>query len=188
MERIPEKIGGFRSLRRWIAAASKRINALGNIQIVRSGTSDSVTVSEKGILINVRRFDRSTAGAGGQGKPGLLIYRANGDQEFLDASAPLDGYDPDNDDNWSLSFAVSSSALVAFSTTAPSGTSAMPAGKERFDGDSSADPVEDQTYYRIPVVRTIGSDKFTFDITGIYRENIVCVGSRGPSVELVKIG
>lgn len=120
----------------------------------------------------------------GKGNPGLLIYRADGTQEFVPQEDILDSYN--DDDNWSLSFGVTNTKLDAFSATAPSGTSSMPSGEERFDGN--ADPVVDQTYYRIPVIRTIDSIKYSFNITGIYQEDIFCSGSKGPIVHLIKIG
>jgi hypothetical protein len=136
-------------------------------------------------------FSPPTANSGG-GNPGLLIYRADGTQEFFARADIMTGYDASTDANWSLEFAVSGNALVAFSTTAPVGTTAT----ERFDNDASASPPEVQTYYRIPVIRTITIDvdgtptdfKFRWDITGIYRENIVCNGAKGATVELLQIG
>jgi hypothetical protein len=125
---------------------------------------------------------------GGNENPGLLVYRADGTQEFFAASDILIDYDAGADDNWSLEFEVSSSALVAFSTTEPVGTTST----ERYDNDASADPPDVQTYYRIPVIRTItvGGDaiKFQWDISGIYRENIFCDGAKGATVELTRIG
>lgn len=124
--------------------------------------------------------------------PEVIVYRADGTQEYFAEESILTGYDPDTHANWSLEFAVSAGRLVAFSTTAPVGTSDMTAGKERFDNDAGASPVAVQTYYRIPVIRTFTissvDTKFQFAIGGIYRENIVCNGSKGATVELLKIG
>lgn len=124
--------------------------------------------------------------------PGLLIYRADGTQEFFDGNDVLAGYVASTDANWSLEFAVSAGKLVAFSTTAPEGVT----DTDRFDNDAGASPAVAQTVYRIPVIRTIsitvgGSPvniKFQWNINGIYRENIVCNGSKGATVELLKIG
>ena len=117
--------------------------------------------------------------AGGDTNPGILIYLADGTQEFIPNS---EIYPTTDEANWSLEFAVSFSGLVAFATTAPFGT----ANTTRFDGDESA--AQSQTYYRIPVIRTISGVKYTFDIGGVYRENIFCSGSKGPIAELVRIG
>lgn len=189
---------GWNGMKRMIAQQRRDISALRNIIVQRSGSSDTVSIGQDSMTINLQNFPKSTGGVGGgggAGNPGLLIYRADGTQEFILIAdvfkgqlTPSGDYDPDTDANWSLNFAVTTGALVAFSTTAPYGTSAMPLGEERFDGDASADPVEDQTYYRIPVVRTIDTVKYTYDIAGIYRENIFCAGSKGAIVELIKIG
>lgn len=184
MSRLSETVGGLPSIRAWIKQAAKRINALGNIQITRSGTGDSVTMSENGVLINLRRIQGATTGTSGGSNPGLLVYRSDGTQEFFSVDDILTGYDPSEDTDWSLQFAVSGGALVAFSTTAPVGV----ASTIRYDGNASADPVEAQTFYSIPVIRTIADVVYTWDITGIYRENIVCDSTRGPIVELIKIG
>lgn len=185
---LQERVRSWADMKRWVMSAARVINALSNIRIVRSGIEDSVTVSDTGVLIKIKD-DKLGSGPSipGQSNPGLLIYRANGTQEFFPAADILVGYNASTDDNWSLSFAVSNSQLVAFSTTAPVGTSAMPTGEERFDGNALANPVEAQTYYRIPVVRTISSVKYAFDITGIYQEDIFCAGSRGGIVHLIKI-
>jgi len=110
---------------------------------------------------------------GGEG-PGLLIYFADGSSEFISSASVLSGFDSESQSNWSLSFNVSSSQLVASSASGTSET-------DRFDSDP-------QTYYRIPVARTISGDLVVFDISGIYRENIFCAGEEGPIVELLKIG
>lgn len=112
------------------------------------------------------------------GNPGMLIYRADGTQELLSSEDILADYD--SEDDWSIEFAVSSGALVAFSTTAPSGTTAT----DRWTLDGS----DDQDTYRIPVIRTISGTTYTYDINGIYRENTFCGGADGPLVELIRIG
>lgn len=120
--------------------------------------------------------------------PAVIVYRADGAQEYFAEESILAGYDPDTHDNWSLEFAVAAGKLVAFSTTAPVGTSST----VRFDNDAGASPAVAQTVYRIPVIRTITvssvDTKFQFAVGGIYRENIVCNGSKGATVELLKIG
>ena len=114
-----------------------------------------------------------------QDDEGLLIFRADGTQEFIPNSNILAGYNSSNDANWSLQFAVTFTRLVSFGTTAPFGTSAT----DRFDGDAG----NAQTFYRLPVIRTVGGIKQKLSVGGVYRENIVCV-SGVPIVELLKIG
>lgn len=185
MQQLKEAMS-FGGLRAWAKRATRRINALANIRIVRSGSTDTVTVSENGILINVRNMPSPIAGGvSSAGNPGLLIYRAGETTpDFIAAADILEDYDASEDDDWSIEFAVASSKLVAFSTTAPTFVS----DTALYDGDVSADPVEAQTFYRIPVVRTIGGEKYTWNVTGIYRENIFCAGSKGAIVELIRIG
>src|SRR6056297_1234776 len=143
--------------------------------------------------------------------PGILIYRGSGSGFFLPYKEIFVGeesrYDHSSDDNWSLEFKVENGRIADLNTNPPFGTSAMDDGEgtegtERFDGDASAvdesdepDPIP-QTYYRIPVIRTVeipdgegvAERKIHFDIGGIYRENIKCAGQRGRIVELLRIG
>ena len=144
--------------------------------------------------------------------PGILIYRGSESGFFLPYKEIFVGeesrYDHSADDNWSLEFSVDEFGRIAdLNTNPPFGTSAMDDGEgtegtERFDGDASAvdesdepDPIP-QTYYRIPVIRTVeipdgegvAERKIHFDIGGIYRENIKCAGQRGRIVELLRIG
>ena len=144
--------------------------------------------------------------------PGILIYRGSESGFFLPYKEIFVGeesrYDHSADDNWSLEFSVDEFGRIAdLNTNPPFGTSEMDDGEgtegtERFDGDASAvdesdepDPIP-QTYYRIPVIRTVeipdgegvSERKIHFDIGGIYRENIKCAGQRGRIVELLRIG
>lgn len=124
-------------------------------------------------------------GGGGGGLEGFLIFRGNTLLGSISIVTAVTGWDPaavapDNPDNWSLQFAVSRSALVAFGTTAPVGTY----DTDLFDGDASAVPVEAQTFYRIPMRR--GGTWICRG--GVYRENIFCAGGKGPIVELLRIG
>jgi len=92
-------------------------------------------------------------------------------------------YDPATDTNWSVEFVVSNSLITGLAD--PMGVPTMDVGgEELYDGDASADPVETQDYYRLPIVR---GEKVVCQ-GGVYRENIFCAGSRGPIVELVRIG
>jgi hypothetical protein len=149
-----------------------------------------------------RVFNAKPGVGGGATSPtGYRIYQSNGNIMNITLEAALVGYAPEDPEdpfpeNWSLEFSVSSSKLNNFSSTGdppvitnPVGTSAMDDGDETpgtelYDGDASADPVEEQTYYRIPIIRA--GKKLSQG--GVYRENIFCAGSRGPIVELVRIG
>ena len=93
-------------------------------------------------------------------------------------------YDPATDTNWSAQFTVASYGLHAGVPTGTATLETVASGKELFDGDASADTVEFQGYYRLPIVR---GGKVVCQ-GGVYRENIFCAGSRGPIVELVRIG
>jgi hypothetical protein len=140
-------------------------------------------------------------GGGGIGASSFLIYLADGTRfEVTDAQA-MTGYDPISvldggagHTDWSLEFGVTSSALDApagsgdpYVYTNPVGTSTLnEAGSAEYlhDADASADPVEFQSYYRLPIIR----DGERVSSGGVFRENIMCAGSKGPAVELVRIG
>lgn len=64
MENISSKVGGWQSIKNWIGKSAKRLNALSNLQITRSGLSDTVTLTENGILINVKEFPKPRGAAG----------------------------------------------------------------------------------------------------------------------------
>jgi len=119
--------------------------------------------------------------------PGLLFYLSDGTTYFFPKSSIFGGddfsysYDSEVDENWSIEIAVSGGALDL--STPPIGTSAT----ERYDGDAFAVPVESQSFYRIPVIRTIDEEKLIFRAGGIYRENVMCDIAKGPIVELIKI-
>jgi hypothetical protein len=122
---------------------------------------------------------------GGVGLEGFWIYQGNTLLGSVGIVTALDGWDPDAEaptdpDGWSLEFAVSGSALVDWETTAPVGTYET----DLYDGDASADPVEPQTVYRIPMRR----DGEWICRGGVFRENLIVRGAAGPSVELLRIG
>lgn len=124
-------------------------------------------------------------GSSTTGSPGIYLRRTNGTWTYVSNADIIDGYNPGTDNNWSLRFAVSGGALTA---AAPTGTTST----TPYDGNAFADPIEAQTFYSLPVVRTITvggvSTKFQWDVAGIYRENIFCDTTLGPIVELIKIG
>lgn len=130
---------------------------------------------------------------------GFTIYRANLSKFHVTLAQALTGRTTET--QWSLEFAVTSSALDAPASsgvpvvyTNPIGTAdvtdttatPLPSGAELFNGDAANATANlvDQTYYRIPMIR----DGITISQGGVYRENIRCVGSRGPIVELIRIG
>jgi hypothetical protein len=178
---------GWNGMKRTIARLSKELAALRNITLQRSGVADTVSVGQSGVTFNLQSLPKSSTSVGSSSSPGLLIYRAGEtDPDYISIADVLEDYD--DDDDWSLEFGVTSGKLDDFTTTAPAGVT----DTELYDGDASADPVESQTYYRLPVIRTVeidGDDEITqWPISGIYRENIFCAGSKGAIVELIRIG
>jgi len=193
----PLKGTSWSNIKTKLAETVEWVRALTNIRIVRDGrlSEDTVQVSRGGVVIKLRGFPEGGAGAvQDPGNPGLLIYRADGTVEFFDKGDILTGYDPDPEGaahtDWSLEFKVENGALKSFEEDddKPVGTDATP----RYDGDSSVYPEEPQTFYRIPVIRTltIGEEEVVkrYNIAGIYRENIFCDADKGPIVELIPIG
>ena len=126
-------------------------------------------------------------GGGGGGVTQFRIYTKGGIISFTYADATED-YDPSPapgaaHTDWSVEFVVSNSVITGLAD--PMGVPTMDVGgEELYDGDASADPVETQDYYRLAIVR---GGKVVCQ-GGVYRENIFCAGSRGPIVELVRIG
>lgn len=126
---------------------------------------------------------------GGNASIGLLIYRSGQttpdfipSEDIFGGSSYTYEYDPENDDDWSLEFGVTNGFLDDFTTSPPVGDS----GTDLYDGDISV-PTS-QSFYRIPVIRTIDGEKLEFNVSGIYRENRFCAGSKGGMTELIKIG
>lgn len=111
---------------------------------------------------------------GGSTPEGMQFYYADGATEFFSQKQILDGYDPDTDTDWSFKVPVASSKINQ------AGTFAGDDGTQLFDNDAGVA----QTYYRVPIIR--GSRRIAFG--GAYSENIRCNGSKGPTVELLKIG
>jgi len=92
---------------------------------------------------------------GGGGDPGIFVP----DQDWILLNADiLDGYDPDNDSDWSIQFTVTNGVLNLSSAT---GTTAT----QQWDGSTGTA----QSYFRLPVVRTIFGDKYTFSVAGQYQ-------------------
>lgn len=115
------------------------------------------------------------------GIEGFWIYRGNTLLGTITLAEAKAGYVNEND--WSLEFGVSSNLEaidLASTPTNPIGTFE----DDLFDGNASADPVEAQTFYRIPMRR---AGKWICR-GGVYRENHILVGSNGPIVELLRIG
>jgi len=123
-------------------------------------------------------------GGGGGGGTHMLIYRAGQTTpDLVTISDIMDGYDPETHDNWFAEFKVENGRLKD-----PIGVGDEPVGTsstEIYDGDANADPIVDQTYFRVPTIITISGKKYTFDISGVYRENVVCTPD-GPQAELIR--
>ena len=91
-------------------------------------------------------------------------------------SAILELFSAGTDVSWNAQFSVSGGSITGTST--PVGVT----GTALYDGDASVPTA--QTFCRIPVIR---ESKYV-STGGSYRENIYCVGTHGPIVELIKIG
>ena len=123
-------------------------------------------------------------GGGGGGVTDFRIYRRDMTLIEFTYAEIIANYDPATDTNWSAQFTVTGSALNAGVPTGTATLETVASGKELFDGDASADPVEYQYYYRLPIIR---GGKVVCQ-GGVYRENIFCAGSRGSIVELLGKG
>lgn len=120
-------------------------------------------------------------GGGGGGLPGALglngieIIWADQEETFISASDILENYDSDNDDYWSVVFAVSNNAFTQATPTYDS------------TQDLWDDTGTDQTVYRLRVKTLDGdNDPTSISMYGQYRESILCVNG-DPVTVLVKI-
>ena len=183
---IDLNIGGWISVKNKLRQVIRVANQVCNMRITRGGAQDTITFSEDSLVIKLREMTgEGGAGVGGAGgNPGLFIYNRSEELFFFPIESVLEGYDPEENDNWSLEFKTDSFYLSDLNENPPFGTTST----ERYDGDYSSAPFELQTFYRIPVVRTIGEEKYLFNISGIYREDLFCAGSKGSIMELIKIG
>ncbi len=81
METLKTELKGWRSVRQSVKKLISRVNGLSNIRIIRSGTADTVTTTENGIVINVRNFPNTKGGGGGGGSsshPFKMDFSLNG--------------------------------------------------------------------------------------------------------------
>jgi len=154
-----------------------------NVEGISEATNDTTGNDEFTLASKDSSKEPSRGDPSGSQLKGVLVYRAGETTpDFISVDEVLANYDPTIDDDWSLKFSVTSSTLDAFSGSNPVGTN----DDELFDGNAATTTA--QTFYSIPVVRAIGSEKYSFNIAGVYRENIFCAGSKGAIVELIKIG
>ena len=106
---------------------------------------------------------------------GIEIIWADQGETFISASDILEDYDSDNDDYWSVVFAVSNNAFTQATPTYDS------------TQDLWNDTGTDQTVYRLRVKTLNGdSDPTSISTYGQYRETIICVNGE-PVTSLVKI-
>lgn len=124
---------------------------------------------------------------GGADAADFWFYFADGSSLFLQTGAIFEDYDPEVHDQWSIKFPVAGGAINTSGTIVAEG-----AAPDLYDGDAYADPVTPQTFYRIPLIRGYdtgdGVEPRIAALGGVYRENIFCDASKGPIVELIKIG
>lgn len=187
-----------------VLGSRKLAEALNDIARVINGTG--YMIGGDSILTKDGLQLRGKGGSSGDSHLGFHIYLADGTSFTVTRAQAMTGYDPVGDPvgppivppdtNWSLEFSVTDGVIDDYAAsgapsvmTNPIGTNAMDdgastAGTELYDGDAGATTPVAQTYYRIPIIR----GTVTVSGGGAYRENIKCVGSRGPIVELIKIG
>jgi len=135
-----------------------------------AGTITSVTQLQEGQI----EFNKdSTASA-----IRYIIYFADDSTTPLvtDMDDILTGYNPATMTDWSLQLTVASGVITTFAS--PKGN----VNTDLYNGDASTSTA--QTFCRVPIIR----DGLPVSMAGSYRENIVCKGSKGPIVELIKIG
>jgi len=125
---------------------------------------------------------------GGGGADGIYIYYADGNNDFLSNSSILEDYDSEENDNWSIEFAVETST-VSFPDPANPDV-VIPSVISFFYEFNDSVPLYDgsptvgQTFYRIPIIR----DGVQVNIGGSYRENLYCTSDQQIVAEFVKIG
>jgi hypothetical protein len=117
----------------------------------------------------------NASGAAGDSLSGIEIIWADQEETFISASDILENYDSDNDDYWSVVFAVSNNAFTQATPTYDS------------TQDLWDDTGTDQTVYRLRVKTLDGdNDPTSISMYGQYRESILCVNG-DPVTVLVKI-
>lgn len=153
---------GSRTLADWMNDVAGTLN---NINVLKGGET---ILKKRGIDI---RVDAAQAGLGD-----FEIFLKDGTTLQVTMSTILTDFDSSTDTDWSAKFTVTSGAIAAYDTSDNT--------TDLYDGDASADPVVAQTYYAIPIIRN-GKKVAT---GGSYQESRMCAGSKGPIVELLKIG
>lgn len=141
-------------------------------------------------------FDNWVPGGGGGGVKGFTIYTRKHAMFHVTYQQAIENYDPEVHLNWSLEFAVNETdfQLDNFEGSGDPVSISNPIGTQDVnivsnieylhDADASTDPATRQTYYRIPMLR----DEKWVSKGGVYRENLVCAGEKGISIELLRIG
>ena len=114
-------------------------------------------------------------GSGGGGLDGYRFILADGSTAFVSNEDAIAGYDPAVNSNWSLEWSVADGKIEPFSDTAGSENPVGTTDVELWNGDASTDPVTDQTFWRIPIIRA-GK---RVSRGGVFLEAGFCAGTKG---------
>lgn len=83
------------NIRRKVEELSNLVKGRGNIRIVRSGNNDTVTVTDNGILINLRKFPDAIQGVGGGAEETYPLQPVQvGDDKVKFRWGTVNGYTP----------------------------------------------------------------------------------------------
>lgn len=114
---------------------------------------------------------------GGGGADGVFVYFADGENNFYSRADILDGFDSDDDDNWSISFAISDGSTNSSATPLYNNSEGLFLPTDTTVTDYS------QSNAIIPIIR--GGD--VVNTMGTYVEEITCVNGVG-IVQFYKVG
>lgn len=128
---------------------------------------------------------------------GFWFYFADGTTTFLPMADVLANFDPEPEPdgeghlNWFIKIPVSGDTFDTAGTITYVADNDGAGGLERFDGDASADPAEDQTFYMLPVILNVVVDSTNtlqrLALGGAYEEDGFCAGNKGPIRRMIKI-